>query len=1340
MMRRTYLIVGLGLVVGLTLTLTYILYPFFQKDGYRESLEAGFSAVLERPVKLEGPISFTFSLQPLLILENVRVANPPWASQAHLFRADRLEIQVSLAPLLQRRLRVEKILLDGVDLLLEEGANGLKNWTLQKKEDSSIWSQAVPDISLDIPKTEALAIKDSRISFRSYLSDVSHEMAIQRASIVAIHEVLRKFAIEGQWDDAPFILEVQGGRLVDLFDLKEAWPIDGTLSTNGATAAVKGSFGGSHSNEMSSLHVQINGDRLSALNNILKTNLPDSAPFMVVADVLQKTQTINLKNILAKLGSSEIAGELSVQNQDDRQKILGTLTGDVIQVNDFIFVAKTPPREASPQPTAAPAPELLLPFDGDVDVTINKWQLGEIELGSSSFTASIRKRRIQIAPFRGKSFGGLLKASLDIALKHSEPQTTFAGNLTSFNFGQALQAFGVTKALTGSTDLDVRVLGNGTNVPDFLKTLTIQLRTNRTTWDHSDSRPDNRPPIAFQQGSLKVSKGGPITIATQGSFRTKTFRATLKAPSPSELLTQNMTWPVSLTAQMGEAALDAKGILNAEPQETAGKFMVSLQGKQLNELEDAFPPVGPYRFKAQVTKDGPRYLIHALQSRFGTSDLSGTLEIDTEKTIPQLTGSLTANLINFTELSRPGDSPIPTDTLEAINGDLKLGIQQSNIGTIELRGLMIEAKLQDGHLNVKNVHGTVLDQKSSYGNFQGAIELDTTKALPAVSGQISLRDIRYEHVFPDVQFVNLKEHVMNLDARFSSAGTTWSSILDRPTVMIEGGNLQVQFRREADQPIPVELSSTISLESVEGGSLRLQVEGNFEKTPFRFRSSAGPLRDLLHMTSLWPVNVRVDVPHAMIELNGHVQLPHPSEEFTLKVLMKGENLRDLDFLTTSNLPDAGPLEIAGLVTRSQVGYHVTELEGSLSDTAVEGHVTLITNRIRPRVMGTLSADRIVVGTLQPPPGDSSSQEPASIFETITGPVKSLGSIAVDTLTRTVGKGQSSQESETGVFPNMPFPVEDLKSFDLSIESEIKDLRTEKHDIGNLKFHTTLEEGLLRLQPLTGRLWNGEIDGGLTLDVKRYVPTLEVNLNIRGLDYGRLATMLGYPDIIKGQSQSILLDLKGRGDTLNEVLSRANGKFEVVDGPVELSTKYIDLWAADFLTTAFSTAWKAEPVSELNCSVGYFDIEEGQMKTETILIDSKRLTIAGVGTLNLASEIMDVIFTPRPKDPSLFSLAHTIRLTGPLSDPDVTRDKFRIAKSGGWGLLGLASPIGWALAIPQISGTTVGTMNQNPCVKALKGRDHTAQALDDVKGGLWGKIKKTFSKLVGASEAPTDKLP
>ncbi|MBA3965638.1 MAG: hypothetical protein H0X47_07670 [Nitrospirales bacterium] len=144
-----------------------------------------------------------------------------------------------------------------------------------------------------------------------------------------------------------------------------------------------------------------------------------------------------------------------------------------------------------------------------------------------------------------------------------------------------------------------------------------------------------------------------------------------------------------------------------------------------------------------------------------------------------------------------------------------------------------------------------------------------------------------------------------------------------------------------------------------------------------------------------------------------------------------------------------------------------------------------------------------------------------------------------------------------------------------------------------------------------------------------------------------------------------------------------------------------------------------------------------MKSDNILIDTNRLTVAGIGKLNLVDEAMDVVLTPRPKDPSLFNLAHMVRITGPLLNPDVSNDKLRIAESGVWGLLGLVNPLGWAIAIPQIAGTTVGTMNRNPCVEAMKSRQHTTQAIEDIKGGLWGKIKKTLTNIGGSSESPLE---
>jgi hypothetical protein len=430
-----------------------------------------------------------------------------------------------------------------------------------------------------------------------------------------------------------------------------------------------------------------------------------------------------------------------------------------------------------------------------------------------------------------------------------------------------------------------------------------------------------------------------------------------------------------------------------------------------------------------------------------------------------------------------------------------------------------------------------------------------------------------------------------------------------------------------------------------------------------------------------------------------------------------------------------------------VGFHVTKIEGVLGENRWQGNMTVMTKRDRPRVRGKLTFENMVLGTLKQPPAETPVQKEKSTLGAIVGSVKDIGSSAMetvkdigssamDTVKDTLGLRDKSEIIRARIIPDFTFPVKALRAVDLFLDGEIKHLRKGEMDLGHATFQVTLEDGYLTLEPLTGNIWGGDVDGKFILDGKRYVPRLEVDLNIQGLDYAQIARTFGGADLVKGQSHSIRLMLKGRGDTLHEVFEQAGGELNLVDGPLQLATKYIDLWAADFITTALSTAWKKEPVTNLNCMVGYFDIEEGILKSENILIDTSRLTIAGVGKLNLTDETLDIILTPRPKDPSLLTLAHTVRITGPIEDPVVSSDKFRIAESGGWGLLGLATPVGWVIAIPQIAGTTMGTMKQNPCVEALKSRERTAQTLDEIKGGLWGRIKGIFLN----SDKSSDQFP
>ncbi|GJL60816.1 MAG: hypothetical protein NPIRA03_36730 [Nitrospirales bacterium] len=1333
--------ITLALIFGACGVLAYVLFPFIKTELYRETLERGFSAAMGRTVSLEGPLSLTLSLHPRLILEHVSVSNPPWTSQPHFLRADRLEIGLSLVPLLQRRLEAEKIALEGAELFLEEGSEGLDNWTFRKDSQPGIVSRAVPSVFMTISERGEIFIERSRVRYRSYPAEETTDVFIHRGVVNAPDEQHRKFSIEGTYQDSPVRIELIGGRVMDLFTLTEAWPVDGMLFTTGAAASIKGSVGGANSDQMVDLQVQINGDRLSALNDLLNIGLSDSAPFMIAANVVKTPGVLNLHDVRGTLGASDLAGHLSIEQGGRGQKMTGRLTSHSLQIHDWTSLSHTNGSQQEPsleQPESNSSASMSL--DVDLDVTIEKLLLGETELGSLSLSAGMRDGQVLLDPIQMKSFGGRGDARLTVDLNASQARSTIEAKITSLNYGQALRALGGPMTIDGSTDFDLTASGSGNMFPDLLESLTLNVQTRHTTFGISDLIPEGQTPVVLRGGSLRVTKGGPVKIIAQGAYRERAFGLRLSTASVINLATPGTTWPLSLTAQTAGTLLEAKGILDTGRSDLAGIMAVSVKGGRLSELDPDLPPVGPYALRAQVTKAGNRYEVSDFRSRFGSSDLSGKLEVNVQKSRPHLTGIFTSEQIHVDELSRPddeSDSAIPSEVMRAMDVDVNVAIKQVRSGGLDLAGLSFTVGLQEGRLMVESVEGTILDHKSAYANFHGGFQLDATAPIPTLSGKASFAHVRYDHLFPDVAFVDLSKNVVNLDTEFSSIGNTISGMLNRSTVRVEGEKLSMRFQREADHPVPVQVKTNLKVESVDGGPLLLYAEGKFDNTPFRLRSSTGSMMSLLKDTGMWPVKVRFDVPQALVELNGQLILPRPGEDFSLEVLVKGNNLRNLNFLTTASLPDVGPLYITGLITKSPVGYHITDLEGSLAGSDVQGHAMVLTKGVRPRVRGKLTANNLVLGAVKEGPVGSSAQEKRSTLKAFGSSVKGLGTSAVDVVRNTIGMKRKSEVPTIKSIPEWVFPVQELRAFDLVLDAEIKHIRKEEEDLGHASFQIALEEGLLTLYPVTGNLWGGDFEGKLVLDGTKYVPTLDVELHIHGLNYGRVARYFGDTDLVKGKSQSILLALEGRGDTLHEVLEQASGRFELVDGPLELATKYIDLWAADLITTALTTAWKSESVTKLNCTVGYFDIEEGVVKSNDILIDSHRLTVAGIGKLNLADETLDVLLTPRPKDPSLFSLAHTVRITGPLSNPDVTSDKLRIAESGGWGLLGLVTPMGWVIAIPQIAGTTVGTMNQNPCVEALKGRQQTAQALDEIKGGLWGKIKRAFSNLGGSSKSSSN---
>ena len=1360
-------LVGVLLLVLLA-GLGYALFPFLiDEERYRKPLEAGASFALGRRVTVEGPITFSLSLHPTLVLEDVHIANPSWASRSDLLQATRLEAQLSFLGLLRREVVVTKVFFDGVDLLLEEGPQESNNWTFGTPSESSASSQEESPISATITEEGFIGIQRVTIAYQPNMaSSPESQVTIIEGTVLPVEDRTREFSVRGTFRDTPFTMEMIGGKVIDLFDLTEPWPIDGFVAAASTTLTVKGKLIGPLAASSLELTGALQGERLSDINSVLDMDFPHYGPYELITSLSFSEDTLNLRNIRAKIGESEFGGDLKLLNQAEKVKLSGKLTANSIQVNDF--------RSSEPDTTHIDTPDPqhstetfasqngMEDIDIDLEFAVNTFLVDQQNLGRIALSAKLEKGLLRVAPFRAETYGGVIAGSFELDGNHQAPRVTLEATGQDWDYGQALQAFDVTSEIAGSTDLAIAISGQGATLQEFLDHTTLAINAGPSSLVFGKEESSDKMVVGINQVLVKAAQGEAVKARAKGVFMEKALDVALVTGSINQLRTPDKPWPISLLARSEDASLTIKGGLKSEAEGMRAALAVSLSGQQLNRLDPNLPPSGPYVFRAQLINSGSEYFLKNLKGQVGQSDVTGFVSLDMEEDIPHLSAAFSSSYIDVADFTNPRDAtssdatsddiPIPVDSLQALDAEISWKIKRIWAETVQLSDLTVDGNLKNGRLAFTNLKGDLFDRKKPYAKFQGELVLDTTADIPTLSGKTSIQNLNYGHLLK--RFVSNSQLVgtTNLDAHFSSKGNTLFTILTQPTFKIGTQGLRIPLNDQQDEGETLLNVIQATLSSKSGGPLFFSAQGSFKERPFTIASSSGALRQLIKDIHQWPLAIAVKFPQLSIDLKGHLLFPINSEDFSFQVSVKGDTSHELSFIPETELSFLGPFTFTSQLTQIKEGYRATELKAQWGPNDMAGHAILMTTGPRLKLVASLNSESVEIDFLTKELAPSTDPEPDTIFKSVarglaeigttTGKsVVGLGKEVGQEVTKPLGVQETDDENETpvaSIFPDFEFPVDVLRSIDLDFDWQIQKVKSKGTHLGNLSYDLTLEAGLLKMGPLRGTLWHGTFDGKIKLDASQYVPTLEVRLKIQDLDLGFLDDTVGVTDLVNGEIDLIKLNLKSRGTTLHEVLNRANGEAELVEGPIEITNDYVDLWAADIFRYTLTKAWEKEEATKINCAVGYFDIKEGEIQSDAILIDTKEITVGGFGTIDLSSENIDLILTPQPKNPTLATLAHPVRISGHLSDPDVSSDKLRIAQGGGWYLLGLVNPIGLTLVIPKIAGTTFGTGEENPCVAAMSDKEFTVREVSELQEDFWDwmarKMKGVFTSN-GDSQKP-----
>ncbi len=238
---------------------------------------------------------------------------------------------------------------------------------------------------------------------------------------------------------------------------------------------------------------------------------------------------------------------------------------------------------------------------------------------------------------------------------------------------------------------------------------------------------------------------------------------------------------------------------------------------------------------------------------------------------------------------------------------------------------------------------------------------------------------------------------------------------------------------------------------------------------------------------------------------------------------------------------------------------------------------------------------------------------------------------------------------------------------------IDTLEAAKLTIKNIHMKANFQNGVLNLTPITANLYQGNLNGQATVNLKSSVPLITLHAKLANVEAEPLLQDLGDPNqkIKIAGLGNIELQIITAGTDAKTVVSNLNGtsQFSFNNGAlVGIDLGYL-------VDTAYAVVKGKSPTAINNDKTnfgtltGTATIKNGVIANNDLFIDGPRFATRGSGTINLVNQKMDYTLqtTVKQRDQKddmsdLYGIALPVLVSGNLNNPSIRLDSSALGKA------------------------------------------------------------------------------
>ncbi len=892
------------IVVTLLALITVLVVILFSIDlsKYREPLQTALGSTINRQIRF-AQLSLQPSLRPGIVLQDVSIANPSWASRSDFARAKRVQVQLSLWPLLTGHLQIADLNLEGFDVLLEKAADGADNWRFGAAENKTPVA----------PIVESLSCEQCVIAYRSDADHVQRISISAAAGVLAADEPLQ-LLLSASYRDVAFNLSLLGGTLSELMTNTEQWPIEAKLRVLGATLDVSGEL----LRDQTLLRFTLSGEQLSELATPLEVALPSFGPYELSGELKRSGERLELSKLTGRLGKEEAVrhvaintGSVSVAPDAPFELKMEGRYGDApFEVYASSATLKEFMTAAQPWPirfTAAAANAKL-----DISGTITDPIQAHVDVR----TKVVGKELGDLALLLGTAVPALGPYALSSRLVRNERGyaiTELAGYAGALKTRERVEIRTGTLLLREAEPARLKLEGAYGGTP-----LRLSLTTGRWT------------------ELLKASTPWPITLSVNGAGAALNMNGTVARASAGDRF---------------DLRFDLKGHQLTR--------LTPLLGSEL-------PPIESYRLSGRMHDSEHGFGITALQVNADSSDLAGSVSVSRLGPRPKLKARLASQTLNISQLtalvagvsadsatSVELDRPLSTAILRSADADLVVDIGQLTGAPTPVADLSLRMDLNAGKATMAIAHMSVPGAE-----VRGEMHVDASIENPSITLDLSSEGVELAKAFRAFTRIERIEGAGNkLDLHLTSRGATPRELLQRADLKLMAEDVKVNYQQAGGMSMPLTVAFA-EVTTTRGEPIKIRFDGTFRQVPIKLNFVGDTLANLMTGAKTWPLDLDLQAANTVLAIKGTATQPLRGDGFDVEFNLHGKELSALGPLFATKLPEFGPYEFAGHFANGGGVHRVSPLRFRVDGHGAAGDVKLLAAETRPRIVAKLDAGRI----------------------------------------------------------------------------------------------------------------------------------------------------------------------------------------------------------------------------------------------------------------------------------------------------------------------------------------------------------------------------------------------